>query len=540
MENPAEKEEEGVSRLESGNGKAKRGGDRKRFVPLLFLVLLLLFIISSVIAGILLGNRTDHGKKPPEDSFVIGDGEETEDRLHLAGRITYKDGTPFAEGNLELHSQVRTGKTDSQGWFLFGDVESGSHSLFVLDEEGKTLAEIKIDLARNPETEYSQLRIERTAENQYRCLISPEIRFLELDMEFNRGALTIRMDKTAAVDREGIVNLTGDVLDARQGAVVLPSGTTILADGRLLHGAIMILPDNQIVAIPNGGITLEDGTKITEKGEITLTDGTVIGPNGIRIQGQEEGFPEYPVQLKPEAGKGESGLLPTAQAVREEEMEQDRERGQAGESGEKVSETADGESRSEESSKPQEEAVRQPDKVESDDPSETLAPDYGDLGVYYEENGVWNDWKTERSIRLFDYAEGQGSTASEALPVIKPGSSGYYPFQVTNSFSSHTVKLRVTVTEEKLHLPLRFRLVTVNGNGQSTAVSDWSSPLSGSGGGVVVANANASPPGSTVLYHLEWLWPYEGGRDRMDTAAAMLSSEDSRTYSLKLEINARR
>ena len=538
MENPAEKEEEGVSRLESGNGKTKRGGDRKRFVPLLFLVLLLLFIISSVIAGILLGNRTDHGKKPPEDSFVIGDGEETEDRLHLAGRITYKDGTPFAEGNLELHSQVRTGKTDSQGWLLFGDVESGSHSLFVLDEEGKTLAEIKVELVRNPETEYSQLRIERTAENQYRCLISPEIRFMELDMEFNRGALTIRMDKTAAVDREGIVNLTGDVLDARQGAVVLPSGTTILPDGRLLHGVIMILPDNQIVTIPGGGVTLEDGTKIMENGEITLVDGTVIGPNGIRIQGQEEGFPEYPVQLKPEAGKGESGLLPTAQAVREEDKEQAGGQRDGGE--EKQSETAEPESRQEESTKPPEEMGRQPDKVESDDPSETLAPDYGDLGVYYEENGVWNDWKTERSIRLFDYAKNQGSTASEALPVIQPGSSGYYPFQVTNSFSSHTVKIRVTVTEEKLHLPLRFRLVTVSGNGQSTAVSDWSSPLAGSRTGTVVASANASPPGSTVLYHLEWLWPYEGGRDRQDTAASMLSSEDSRTYSLKLEINARR
>ena len=506
----------------------------------LFLFLILLFIISSIITGILLGNRTDHGKKPPEDAFVIGGGDETEDRLHLAGRITFQDGTPFADGNLELHSEIRREKTDSQGWFLFGDVESGSHSLFVLGEAGKTLAEIKVDLARNPETEYSQLRIERTAENQYRCLISPEIRFLELDMELSRGALTIRMDKTAAVDREGTVNLPGEVLDARQGAVVLPSGTTILSDGRLLHSSIMILPDNQIVTIPKEGVTLEDGTHIAEKGEITLTDGTVIGPNGIRIQGDEKSFPDYPIQLKPEAGKGESGLLPTAQAVGEEEKEQAQGHEQTGAPGEKESETPEVERRPEESTKPQEETGRQQDKVESDDLSETLAPDYGDLGVYYEENGVWNDWKTERSIRLFDYADSLTSTASDAPPVIKPGSSGYYPFQVTNSFSSHTVKIRVTVTEEKLHLPLRFRLVTVNGNGQTTAVSDWSSPLSGNGGGIVVANANASPPGSTVLYHLEWNWPYEGGRDGADTAAAMLDSEASRSYSLKLEINARR
>ena len=538
MMNPAEKPGTGSDLPESGEGKQEQKENRNRHLPALLLILALFLVVSSVIAGILLGNRTEHGKKPPEDSFVIGDGEGSEDQLHLAGRITQKDGAPFADGNLELHSEVQKGRTDSQGWFLFGNVESGIHSLFILDEEGRTLAEVKIDLARNPETEYSQLRIERTAENQYRCLISPEIRFLELDLEFNRGALTIRMDKTAAVDREGTVNLPAEVLDARKGAVVLPSGTTILPDGRLLHGTIMILPDNEIVVIPKDGITLEDKTQIAENGEITLPDGTVIGLDGIRLQGDKQGFPEYPVQLKPEAGKGESGLLPTAQAVGEEDKEQ--ETGRGGGAGEKESESPEDGSRPEESTKQQEETARQPDKVESDDPSETLAPDYGDLGVYYEEDGVWNDWKTERSIRLFDYADSQESTASEALPVIKPGSSGYYPFQVTNSFSSHTVKLRVTVTEETLHLPLRFRLVTVNGSGQSTAVSDWSSLLSGSGAGVVVANANASPPGSSVLYHLEWSWPYEGGRDGMDTAAAALSSEASRTYRLKLEINARR
>jgi len=208
--------------------------------------------------------------------------------------------------------------------------------------------------------------------------------------------------------------------------------------------------------------------------------------------------------------------------------------------GEKESETPGNESRPEESSKPQEEELRQPDKVESDDPSETLAPDYGDLAVYYEEDGAWSVWKDERSIRLFDYLPGQSSTASTALRVIKPGDSGYYPFEVTNTFSSHTVKIRVTVTEETIHLPLTFRLVTVNGSGQETAVSDWSSPLSGSTKGVVVANANASPPGSTVRHHLQWKWPYEAGRDVMDTRNASLTSEQSRTYTLKLEINARR
>lgn len=539
MMNAADHGEGGKKPPESGEERAGTGGKGKKSPSLLLLILALIFLLSSVIAGILLGNQTDHNKKPAADSFVIGDIEESENPLHLAGRITQRDGTPFADGSLELHSEVRKGKTDSQGWFLFDEVESGIHSLFLLDEAGKTLAELKVELRRNPETEYSQIRIEKTAENQYCCYISQEIRFLELDLELEKGVLTLRMDKTAAVGQEGSVNLPGQVLDAAEGPVVLPSGTSILPDGRILHGMLMIMPDNQIVQIPKEGITLEDGTQITEAGTITLSDGTVISSTGVQYPGEERAvLPEYPVQLKPEAGKGESGLLPTAQAVGEENTESKA--GENADGGEKESETPGDESRPEESSKPQKEELRQPDKVESDDPSETLAPDYGDLGVHYEENGVWNVWNAERSIHLFDYAQWQGSTPSSAVPIIKPGSSGWYPFQVTNTFSSHTVKIRVTVTEETIHLPLCFRLVTVSGNGQETAVSDWSSPLTGSKNGVVVANANASPPGSTVQHHLEWKWPYDSGRDGMDTRAAMLTSEKSRTHTLKLEINARR
>ena len=126
--------------------------------------------ISSVITGILLGNKTQEQGERGNDSFVIGGGEEPGSgqgpELHLAGRITLTDGTPLADGTLELHSEVKKGKTDQDGWFFFEDVEPGLHSLFVLDESGKTQAEIKLELSRNEESEYSQLRIEKTAANQ--------------------------------------------------------------------------------------------------------------------------------------------------------------------------------------------------------------------------------------------------------------------------------------------------------------------------------------------------------------------------------------
>ena len=541
MSNPADNRETNKNLTESGQ--------KKRFPTLLLLILALLLIISSVVTCILLGNRAKDQSAAGGDSFVIGGKEEPESGqaqpLHLAGRITLSDGTPLADRDLELHSQVKMGETDQDGWFLFEDVEPGLHSLFVLDEKGRTQGEIKLDISRNDTAEYSQLRIEKTAANRYLFHMASEIRFLELDLEFHQGTLTVRMDKTAAVDQKGLVSLPSQELDAKKGLVLLPSGTAITRENHIIHGSIVILPDNQVRHIPADGLYLEDGTVVSEKGTIQLPDGTVITSEGIYNPEMEQSErPEYPVQWKePEANGAEPGGVLTVQAGQEGQNPDGRNPGgpnQAGPNGGagNPSETNAGDMELSPSQNG-EEPAKGADSVESDDPSETLAPDYGDLGVYYEEDGAWSVWKEARSIRLFDYAPGQSSTASSALPVIKPGSSGYYPFQVTNTFSSHTVKLRVSVTEETIHLPLSFRLVTENGS-QLTAVSDWSSPLTGSNGSVIVANANASPPGSTVNYHLEWRWPYEAGRDRTDTAAARFTSEQSRTYRLKLEINARR
>ena len=538
---------EGGSPPEQAEEKERK--KEKRPLPFLLGVLALLLLISTVITCILLGNRTREQKAPGGDSFIIGGGEEPVPgqgpELHLAGRITLTDGTPLADTTLELHSEVKKGKTDQDGWFFFEDVEPDVHSLFVLDEKGKTQAEIKLELSRNETAEFSQLRIEKTAANQYLFHIAEEIRYLELDLELNRGALTVRMDKTAAVDREGFVSLPSQELNAREGLVLLPSGTVITRENQIIHGTLVVLPDNQVSRIPSNGLILEDGTVVSGEGEIQLPDGTVITSGGIYDPATDQTErPGYPVQWKdPEVNEAESGGAPSVWAGQDGEnpnepnLAGNNPAGPGSGNGAAPSETT---AEDPALTLAQTEApTKAPDRVESDDPSETLAPDYGDLGVYYEEDGAWSVWKDARSIRLFDYMPGQSSTASSALPVIEPGSSGYYPFQVTNTFSSHTVKIRVSVTEDTFHLPLSFRLVTENGS-QLTAVTDWSSPLSESRGSVIVANANASPPGSTVNYHLEWRWPYEAGRDRMDTAAASLTSEQSRTYSLKLEINARR
>ena len=456
---------------------------------------------------------------------MIGGGEEPDSgrgpELHLAGRITLPDGTPLADGNLELHSQVKKGETDQDGWFFFEDVEPGLHSLFVLDENGKTRAEIKLELSRNEEDEYSQLRIEKTAANQYLFHMAREIRYLELDLEFNQGALTVRMDKTAAVDREGLVSLPSQELNAKEGLVLLPSGTAITRENQIIHGTLIIMPDNQVRRIPPDGLLFGDGTTVSADGRIQLRDGTIITPDGIYDpETKQTQRPAYPVQWKYDEADGAESGAPSVHAAQggdgsHSEGSGNRTPGDAAPGADPPGMTEG--DLSLQPSQGVEEPVKGADHVESGDPSETLAPDYGDLGVYYEEDGAWSVWKDERSIRLFDYMPGQSSTASSALPTIKPGSSGYYPFQVTNTFSSHTVKLRVSVTEETIHLPLSFRLVTENGS-QLTAVSDWSSPLSGSSKSVIVANANASPPGSTVTYHLEWRWPFAAGRDRMDTA----------------------
>ena len=60
--------------------------------------------------------------------------------VDIAFWVRYDDGEPAANLDLELHSTVRDGRTDEQGWEEIHDVEMGMHTVYV-KQQGKVLCQ---------------------------------------------------------------------------------------------------------------------------------------------------------------------------------------------------------------------------------------------------------------------------------------------------------------------------------------------------------------------------------------------------------------
>ncbi len=84
--------------------------DRRRFLPLILLLLVLTFMTSSIVGFILGRNTAEAPLGQVLDTVLLSpEGELSQTVLHLSGRVMYSDGSPAAGHTLELHSDpVRT------------------------------------------------------------------------------------------------------------------------------------------------------------------------------------------------------------------------------------------------------------------------------------------------------------------------------------------------------------------------------------------------------------------------------------------------
>ena len=69
--------------------------------------------------------------------------------VSIKGRVIYTDGTPFANGLVELRSEPRINITNQEGKFIFEDVAEGSHTISVLDQNHQVLASCIVEIKRN-------------------------------------------------------------------------------------------------------------------------------------------------------------------------------------------------------------------------------------------------------------------------------------------------------------------------------------------------------------------------------------------------------
>ena len=156
-------------------------------------------------------------------------------RIDLKGRVVYTDKTPYPNGIIELRSDPRHTRTDSQGYFMFIDVGEGAHTISVLDEAGNVLAKCAVDIKRTIEVKDAVLV--RLPDGTFVFQVAVDIKVLEITLFLQKG------------DDENITGIDGIVLG------VVPEGAPQTANPTNQNDQINLTnPANPTSpSVPSGG-----------------------------------------------------------------------------------------------------------------------------------------------------------------------------------------------------------------------------------------------------------------------------------------------
>lgn len=275
---------------------------------LILLLLLFLALITSCVAGYLLGKRA--GQKPAgqiiDTILLTPDETAARTRTHITGRIFYSDGSPAAGRHIELHSDPVSTVTDSDGRFLFPNVSFGDHTITVYNQDGSVDAKQPVTIS--PDKDEQGVIITRDSNQDYAITVAVDIRILELVIELDDGQITLQPDTKLYADDRGWITTPYGTASTSSGVIVTPGGAVHLPDGTIVipnssgNAAAVILPDDTVI-YPNGQIT-GNGYTIEPDGTVTLSDETCISPDGTIT------LPSSEVQAP-----GENGVIINNEAV---------------------------------------------------------------------------------------------------------------------------------------------------------------------------------------------------------------------------------
>lgn len=175
-------------------------------------------------------------------------------------------------------------------------------------------------------------------------------------------------------------------------------------------------------------------------------------------------------------------------------------------------------------------------------PTETPAPTPDPLEIASLKTGL--AWSQESIVDLFsnrtrgsdlgeEWITNEDGT-KEAVPVIAPGSSGYYEFKLEND-ADYAIRFTLNIGERSFHLPIRYSVRDLENNYLYKGGSKINADGSAISTGYILLPAH-----STRRYRLGWEWQYEDWLtpekdDAYDTAATL---SDDRTYIVSLGIDA--
>lgn len=507
----------------------QRGKEKERRFRPLFLLILFLAMITTCIVGFILGRSVSPAPLGQLiDTILLSPEEQTvKTAAHLTGRVLYADSSPAAGLRLELHSDPIPAVTDTDGRFLFPNVPFGEHRIIAYHPDGSLAAEQSVSIRKGEEGQGVEIVKE---DGGCTITIAVDIRMLEIIIQLEDGKITILSDEFSYADDHGRIITPGGTASVKDGVIVTPAGTVCLPDGRIVipgggDNAAVILPDDTVVypdkkmegdgyAIePDGTVNLTDGTEIKPGGQIVTPEGTehppghsgiivnggTVTPIGGTLTGNGSAPPDSSVTTPggstlPDSGNtlpGSNTSLPGGSEVPP--------------GGSDTPPVGSG---------------------PSDDGEGDGQPSAGGSLTVFGENkeGSYVRWEQSSDIDLFY------NRTSGAQEKIAPGSSGYYQFRLKNTRHSR-LKIRLTLSEKELHLPLRFTVTSLDGDGHPAGEPSVSGYLPAEGSLVLETGIDGE---TAVTYRLDWEWPAEGG-DALDTQIGM---GENLVYLLSMDIRA--
>lgn len=548
---------------------------RRRWLILLLLLFVFMMITTGMV-GFILGRSSrfsDGLNGKAIDTIHIAEPEDKV-KIHLAGKILYSDGTPYVNGNVQLHSEPKQTATDEKGTFIFKNADVGSHTLSIIDHKGTVLAERKLNI--NPQKTAEDAKIKLLDSDEYEVVIAVNIKYLEVQVEINKedGKLYINPDKVTYLTEDGIVVSPTGKADIKNGVVVTPVGNVITTDGTIICGSGE--NDNRKVIIPSGDLTEEeDGSIVTADGTQVRPDGTVVnnntvidtegvsvtedgrvkqpGDGGYQIVKQKENVEQVPLgkdteslinntenqnpdtTVQPEGNISENNNpnTNTQKPASPEDNTSNHSPGTGKGTSQDDSSGSNAPDDNASGTNPPETHTPGTDTPGSntpgtDTPGTDIPNNSADNGLTAEK-GTSADkmtlWEQNTTIDLF-YNRTAGT---EDKNLIAPGSKGYYLFRLSND-NHFPISFRLRISENILHLPLEFAIADGKGN----LLTSWTAA---NGNKEISTEKLDLEKRGKQIYQIKWRWPYETSeaQDKRDTRAA---ESENRTYTVNLVIRA--
>lgn len=434
---------------------------KSRAIPVLLLILLLLFSVSSYVIGYHIGRSVDRSWFSGEiiDTINITSGNDRHllpvgYQLDIRGQIFYTDGTPYAYGDVELHSNVQYATTDEIGYFEFNNIELGPHTIYVV-KDGEILSKYNITTERSDH--YGDVEIVGQEDGKYKIMIPIEVTIVDLVLEI-------------------------DIDNSDRTMNILMNPVQPLQPGNPAETDVPYTPFIPRKTGPSGG-TQESGSK----GATGTTDSPDVSDELIKPgtpgDTEQPGLPETPTVPDKDEAPGAPGTSPDKPDI---------------------SEVPTG---------PEKEIPDIPlNPSEPVSPPVNPKPDRSPGLIVSDETANMKKWTVLTSVDIFQERPGNtGVRTIDGKNVIAPGATGRYIFKVKNPEPypvEYTISLAET-DENYPKLPLQYRLGTGISGSKYTRNDAWKKASD------TVLSSSLEAYGDEEFYTLEWKWASQG--DAHDT-----------------------